>query len=171
MTFSLDYVLTPEGENCCWSLLGLTGLIKKYGICSPTFGCLPFTKHFRKIHLESKWHTMLQQKLSRSKGRAVIKSRGPGISPGYYEYGPRLLLMENKGKLEPKETPRCLIPCLLAVFTQQLEILTTTLKGTSQKVALFFWTECPKRKFVFHFFKANFDTSFRPSRPSSRKWN
>ena len=117
--------------------------------------------------MESKWNTTLQQKLSRSKGRAVVKSRGPGISPGYYEYGPRLLLMENKGKLEPKETPRCLIPCLLAVFTQQLEILTTTLKGTSQKVALFFWTECPKQKFVFHFFKANFDTSFRPSRPSS----
>ena len=60
-------------------------------------------------------------------GRAVIKSRGPGISPGYYECGPRLFLMENKGKLEPKETPRSLIPRLLVVFTQQLEILTTTL--------------------------------------------
>ena len=59
--------------------------------------------------------------------RAVIKSRGPGISPGYYECRPRLLLMENKGKLEPKETPRCLIPRLIVVFTQQLEILTTTL--------------------------------------------
>ena len=35
--------------------------------------------------------------------------------------------MENKGKLEPIETPRCLIPHLLVVFTQQLEILTTTL--------------------------------------------
>ena len=59
--------------------------------------------------------------------RAVIKSWGPGISPGYYECCPRLLLMENKGKLEPTETPRCLIPRLLVVFTQQLEILTTTL--------------------------------------------
>ena len=36
--------------------------------------------------------------------------------------------MENKGKLEPKETPRCLIPRLLVVFTRQLEILTTTLE-------------------------------------------
>ena len=36
--------------------------------------------------------------------RAVIKSRGLGISPGYYECGPHLFLMENKGKLEPKET-------------------------------------------------------------------
>ena len=52
---------------------------------------------------------------------------GAGISPGYYECDPRLLLMENKRKLEPKETPKSLIPCLLVVFTRQLEILTTTL--------------------------------------------
>ena len=59
--------------------------------------------------------------------RAVIKSQGPGISPGYYECGRGLLLMENKRKLEPKETPWGLIPHLLVVFTRQLEILTTTL--------------------------------------------
>ena len=59
--------------------------------------------------------------------RAVIKSRGPGISPGYYECGPRLLLLENRRKLEPKETPRCLIPLLFVVFTRQLKILATTL--------------------------------------------
>ena len=62
-----------------------------------------------------------------STSRAVIKSQGVGISPGYYDCGLRLLLMENKRKLEPKETPRCLIPRLLLVFTRQLEILTTTL--------------------------------------------
>ena len=28
-----------------------------------------------------------------------------------------------------------------------------------EKVALFFWTECSKRKFVFHFFKGIFDLS------------
>ena len=53
---------------------------------------------------------------------------GPGISPGYYECGPGLLLLENRRKLEPKETPRCLIPRLLVVFTQKLEILATTLE-------------------------------------------
>ena len=53
--------------------------------------------------------------------RAVIKSRGPEISPGYYEHGPQLLSKENKRKIEPKETPRCLIPHLLVVFTLQLE--------------------------------------------------
>ena len=46
---------------------------------------------------------------------AVIKSRGP--SPDYYECGPGLLLLENRRKLEPKETPRCLIPRLLVVFS------------------------------------------------------
>ena len=59
--------------------------------------------------------------------RAVIKSRGPGISPGYYECGPRLLLLENRRKIEPNEIPSCLIPHLLIVFTRQLEILVTTL--------------------------------------------
>ena len=59
--------------------------------------------------------------------RAVIERRGPEISPGYYEHGPQLLSKENKRKIEPKETPRCLIPHLLVVFTLQLEILVTTL--------------------------------------------
>ena len=70
--------------------------------------------------------------------RAVIKSWGPGIFPGYYECGPRLLLLENRRKLEPKETPRCLIPRLLFVFTRQLEILATTLDlSHSSKFGIF----------------------------------
>ena len=59
--------------------------------------------------------------------RVVIKRRGPGIFPGYYESGPRLLLLENRRKKEPKEIPSRLIPCLLVLFTRQLEILVTTL--------------------------------------------
>ena len=39
--------------------------------------------------------------------------------------------------------------------------------GTSDKVVLVIRTECSQRKFVFHFFKAIFDTSFPPSRPFS----
>ena len=58
---------------------------------------------------------------------AVIKSRGPGISPSYYECGPRLLSLENSRKIEPEETHSCLIPRLLVVFLLQLEILVTTL--------------------------------------------
>ena len=42
--------------------------------------------------------------------RIVIKSRGPGISSGYHECGPRLLSLEKRRKIEPKEIPRCLVP-------------------------------------------------------------
>ena len=71
---------------------------------------------------------LLLQRAAKSEfHRAVIKSRAPGISPGYYECGPGLLLLENRRKLEPKEIPRCLIPRLLVVFTRHLEILATTL--------------------------------------------
>ena len=59
--------------------------------------------------------------------RAVIKSQGLGISSSYYECAPQLLLLENRRKIEPKKIPSYLIPCLLVVFTQQLEILVTTL--------------------------------------------
>lgn len=48
---------------------------------------------------------------------------GPGISLGYYKHPPPPQLPF----LEPKETPNCLIPCLLVVFSQQLETLVTTL--------------------------------------------
>ena len=57
--------------------------------------------------------------------RVVIKSRGPGILP-------RLLLLENGRKIEPKEIPSHLIPRLLVVFTRQLEILVTTLLQSGQ---------------------------------------
>ena len=69
--------------------------------------------------------------------RAVIKSQGPGISSSYYECSPRLLLLENRRKIEPKKIPSPLIPRLLVVFTRQLEILVTTLH-----MHLFFGTDC-----------------------------
>ena len=60
--------------------------------------------------------------------RAVIKRQGPGIFPGYYfnvAFG--YFQRNDRTKIEPKETPRCLIPCLCVVLTRQLEILVTTL--------------------------------------------
>ena len=54
---------------------------------------------------------------------AIIKRWGPGISPSYYKCDPRLLLLENRRKIEPKVTPSSLIPQLLVVFTQQLGTL------------------------------------------------
>ena len=83
--------------------------------------------------------------------RAVIKSRGPGISPSYYECGPGLLLLENRRKLEPKEAPRCLIPRLLVVFTRQLEILATTLMLHVNSCRTTFEHRCAPVSFVQHF--------------------
>ena len=56
-----------------------------------------------------------------SRSRAVIKRRGPGISPGYYERFPQLLSKENRRKIEPKEIPSCLIPRLLLYLPSNLK--------------------------------------------------
>ena len=56
-----------------------------------------------------------------------MKSWGAGISHGYHERGIWLLSEENRRNIEPKEIPSCSIPCLLVVFTWQLEILVTTI--------------------------------------------
>ena len=74
--------------------------------------------------------------------RAVIKSRVAGISPGYYECGTRLLLMENKKKIRTKRNPQvfdspptsCIYPATrnlndnpdLAKVEQKLEFLNRT---------------------------------------------
>ena len=39
--------------------------------------------------------------------------------------------------------------------------------GISEKVVLFPWSEYSKRKFLFYFLKATFDTNFRLSKPLS----
>ena len=56
-----------------------------------------------------------------SRSRAVIKRRGPGISPGYYECFPQLISKENRRKIEPKEIPSCLIPRLLLYLPSNLK--------------------------------------------------
>ena len=66
--------------------------------------------------------------------RAVIKSRGLGISLGHYKHGPWLLSLENRRKIEPRETPSCLIPGPLVVCTWQLEILVTNPKDRLDKL-------------------------------------
>ena len=49
----------------------------------------------------------------------VIKRRGQGIPPGYYECGPSYYRKIER-KIEPREIPHCFIPCLLVAFTRQL---------------------------------------------------
>ena len=55
-----------------------------------------------------------------------LSSRGGGWGFSPATNLSRLLLKQNKRKMEPKEIPSCLIPRLLVVFTWQLEILVTT---------------------------------------------
>ena len=55
-----------------------------------------------------------------------LHEQGCHKEPGAGDF-PRLLLLENRRKIEPKEIPSHLIPRLLVVFTWQLEILVTTL--------------------------------------------
>ena len=93
-------------------------------ICDGPLGCLVNIFQFSDVPYKDR-----EEKKTKvtSTVRAVIKRRGSGISPGYYEHGPWLLAKENRRKIEPKETPSCLIPHLLVVFTRQLEILVTAL--------------------------------------------
>ena len=85
-------------------------------ICDGPLGCLVNIFQFSDVPYKDK-----QKKKTKvtSTVRAVIKRQGPGISLGYYQCGPRLLSKENSRKIEPKETPSCLIPHLLpVVFTR-----------------------------------------------------
>ena len=56
----------------------------------------------------------------------VIKSRGQGFSLATKRVAPGFFYWKIEEK-KPKEIPSRLIPCLLVVFTRQLEILVTTL--------------------------------------------
>ena len=49
-------------------------------------------------------------------------------------------------KIEPKETPSCLIPCLLVVFTQQLEILVTSVIQDHWDKITWWDSGCPSSK-------------------------
>ena len=55
------------------------------------------------------------------------KELGAGDFPCYYACDSRLLSLENRRTIEPKEIPSCLIPHVLVVFTHQIEILVTAL--------------------------------------------
>ena len=56
-----------------------------------------------------------------------LRAGGWGFSPATKRVAPRLLLLENRRKIDPKEIPSRLISHILVVFTRQLEILVTTL--------------------------------------------
>ena len=99
-----DLLMKSWHMNCCF----LKGLHVSHAISSPFKNLKPFSINWI---------------LNCLKHMAVSKRKGPRISPGYWERGPRLLSWENRRKIEPKEIAGCLTPHLLTVFTQQLEIL------------------------------------------------
>ena len=57
--------------------------------------------------------------------------------------------------------------CFFGPFQRKI----TETNGTSEKVVMFPWSEYSKRKFLFYFFKATFDTNFRLSKPFSVNGN
>ena len=65
--------------------------------------------------------------------RAVIKRWRPGFPPPTTNVGPGYFHRKIEKKIEPKEIPSSLIPCLVVVSSWQLEILVTTL-GEERKV-------------------------------------
>ena len=188
-------ILLFEGIIILVDLLGNRCLLKRVAdvmlcdwwisIRSCFCGCLPFTRSFWKIRLESNWNAPFwvvpaenfweQQNLWKAcfsgwnirSGNLCSISSKPSLIPvsglrGCFpvngtdlskhdsgtkftstevcagllagdfpwllrEWPPAALILENGRKIEPKEIPSRLIPRLLVVFTQQLEILVTTL--------------------------------------------
>ena len=56
-----------------------------------------------------------------------LRGGGRGFSPATKNVPPGYFYRKVEKKIEPKQIPNCLIPCLLVVFTRQIEILVTTL--------------------------------------------
>ena len=74
---------------------------------------------------------------------------------------PQLMSFANRRKIEPEETPSCLIPHLLVIFTQQLKILVTTLTKCSISTILPNnrgpWTVLEKsNNYIYIFFSSPF---------------
>ena len=59
--------------------------------------------------------------------RAVVLGRGPGNSLVTMKVTPDYFHKKKGRKVGPQQIPSCLIPALLVVFTQKLEILATAL--------------------------------------------
>ena len=59
--------------------------------------------------------------------RTVIERQGQGIFPDYYVCDPRLFLNRRNTLVALKEIASSFIPCLLVVFTRQVQILVISL--------------------------------------------
>ena len=95
--------------------------------------------------------------------RAVIKSGKLEI-----ECGLQLLLLESRRNMEPKEVPSCLIPCLLVVFTRELEMLVTTLTTECLKTCYSSFLSLVER--VFHLNNLRYHRDFNNNWSSQQVW-
>ena len=68
-----------------------------------------------------------EEKLFTSQCTFFFHVNKAGTSPSYDECDSWLFSQENRGKVEPKEIPGCLLPCLFVIFIWQLDILVTAL--------------------------------------------
>ena len=118
------------------------------------FGCLPCSKRFWKIRLESKLLSLVERQFGQ---RGFTLASHFGLALPFWD-------------LRWWKT-QCAEAKCEKHFIESFQWKISGSNGTSKKVVLFFRSECSKRKFVFHFFKAIFDTSFRPSQSFSGKWN
>ena len=56
-----------------------------------------------------------------------LRGGGQGFSPVTKNVAPGYFYRKVENKIKPKQIPNCLIPCVLVVFTQPIEILVTAL--------------------------------------------
>ena len=70
-----------------------------------------------------------------------LRAEGRGFSPATKRVAPGYFYWKIEEKPKPKEIPSRLIPRLLVVFTQQLEILVTTLHQGSHQERYFINSE------------------------------
>ena len=80
---------------------------------------------------------------------------------------PRILSLENRRKIEPKEIPSCSISPLVVVFTRQFEILVVFLCMLNFKNLVSFFFSF----FLFFFFTSQSHSSDKPTVPDKNSWD
>ena len=97
---------------------------------SPANNSFLTLQHFWATDVNRKWtFCIIGQWFGWNSWAGLLLRARAGDFPRLLREWSRLLLLENRRKIEPKEIPSRLIARLLVVFTRQLEILVTTLLG------------------------------------------
>ena len=113
-SFSLFWIDHKSPNSFSYFFLKNRKFFLTVSLCSIPLNMSP-SKRLRSRTPASPYHLNLYLKWYTA-GLSLRGGRGPGISSSYYEHCPQLLSKENIRKIEPKEIPSCLIPCLLVVL-------------------------------------------------------